>query len=179
MHILPLAALPTLRLSMGCRHSSPSSASQDVSHPPDISYTHITGLAPTTASASTKKPQLYPSQYIVSVSPRCTLNHSSSLLGVGEPVSLSPNPTAEVSHAKCGAPPLIARTDTGWPGKKRRHGVPLFKDEIQVILKDVLRVMDKEEQEEKLLTELLNSWVIGGQPDSITHHPTSAQSSQT
>ncbi|KAJ7881034.1 hypothetical protein B0H14DRAFT_3434147 [Mycena olivaceomarginata] len=127
MHTSPPAALPTLRLlSIGRRHSSPSSVSQNVPHPSHLSHTRIAGPAPTT------------------------------------PVSPSPKPTAEVSHAKRGAP-LIARTDAGSPGEKRRHGVPAFGDDIQVILKDVLRVTDREEQEEKLLTELLNGRVVGGQ----------------
>lgn len=165
MHTSPPAALPTLRLlSIGRRHSSPSSVSQNVPHPSHLSHTRIAGPAPTTvpASASTRKPQLYPSQRIASGSPRCALNHPSSPPGVGKPVSPSPKPTAEVSHAKRGAP-LIARTDAGSPGEKRRHGVPAFGDDIQVILKDVLRVTDREEQEEKLLTELLNGRVVGGE----------------
>ncbi|KAF8207030.1 hypothetical protein K438DRAFT_2083444 [Mycena galopus ATCC 62051] len=179
MHTAPPAALPTLRhLSIGRRHSTPSSVTQDTSdRSPAPTHPHATGgpdvcdiptsnagfsvprakggLAATSSIA--KKPYLYESQRNASGSPRCA-NHLCPPL---EPVSQSPKPSTGVSRRPAAPPP--SHTDAGSLPETRRHGVPVFDNDIQDILKDVLRLKDREEQEEKLLTELLNGRVVGGE----------------
>ncbi|KAJ6468324.1 hypothetical protein C8R45DRAFT_938246 [Mycena sanguinolenta] len=164
MQTSPPASLPTLRhLSIGRRHSTPSSVPQHSPAPAEAGPSvheskgpHLASAgAPAAISSSSKKPYLYESHRIASGSPRCATNHPS---GQTEPVSSSPQPTTVVPRRR-GARPM----DAGSPGETRRHGVPVFPDDLQVILKDVLRLKDREEQEEKLLTELLSGRVVGGE----------------
>ncbi|KAJ6577526.1 hypothetical protein B0H19DRAFT_562452 [Mycena capillaripes] len=120
MHTSPPAALPTLRLlSIGRRHSSPSttsphtacphphlvdntgphvcngSTSKAISHlarPPHV----VSARVPTAVSAPTKKPHLYENHRNASGSPRSARGHPSRPPGVDEPVSPSPTPATAV-----------------------------------------------------------------------------------
>ncbi|KAJ7672231.1 hypothetical protein DFH06DRAFT_1467750 [Mycena polygramma] len=170
IHTSPPSALPTLRsLSIGRTRSSPDTASpypehatSTDSHPLTSKATpHPSGSARAAASTPTKKAHLYDHPRTASGPPRCATSHPSRPPSARELVSPSPAPTA-TSRVTRKTPPSITATGAGSPGLKRRHGVPVFADDMQAVLKDMLRLDDKEEQEEKLLTELLNGRVVGG-----------------
>ncbi|KAJ7039709.1 hypothetical protein C8F04DRAFT_1086346 [Mycena alexandri] len=177
----PTAPPTTVRLlSTGSGHSSPNTAAS----PTDTACSHIdtlavsgrskaissplfqAGVAPqplseagaTPPSAPTKKSHR---QRIVSGSPQLASSSPGGPFG-RELVSPSPKLTA-ASYIKRTAPFPILCARAGSPAAKRRQGVPVFADEIQVILKDVLLLKDREEQEEHLLRRMLAGSVVGGE----------------
>ncbi|KAJ6488171.1 hypothetical protein C8R47DRAFT_1071917 [Mycena vitilis] len=158
----PPSVLPTLRsLSIGRTRSSPGTAYPSAAHPtdshPSTDNAHSPGSARVALSTPTKKAHLYEYTRTASGPSRCATSHPSRPLTTREPVS-SPTPASRVTRT----PPSITATGAGSPGAKRRHGVPVFAEDMQVVLKDMLKSEGKEEQEEKLLTELLSGRVVGG-----------------
>ncbi|KAJ7746295.1 hypothetical protein B0H16DRAFT_1462474 [Mycena metata] len=133
--------------------SGQSKASSPFPQAPQPSSTAVT----TPPSAPAKNPLLHESQRIVSGSPR-----SPGCPFGCELVSPSPAITA-ASYIKGPQPFPVPRARAASPGAKRRQGVPLFAEEIQVILKDVLLLKDREEQEEQLLKGMLAGRVVGGE----------------
>ncbi|KAJ7183268.1 hypothetical protein C8R46DRAFT_1066427 [Mycena filopes] len=107
--------------------------------------------AAATSLSATRKPHLYASQRSASGSPRWASSPRGRVL-----VSSAPKPAA-ASHVRRGALPHSHADD------KRRQGVPLFTDELQAILRDVLLLEDREEQEEVLLRGVLAGRVVGGE----------------
>ncbi|KAK7032761.1 hypothetical protein R3P38DRAFT_3264765, partial [Favolaschia claudopus] len=103
-----------------------------------------------TSSSTRGKSHLYETRRVAT---GLALAHSTS-----EPASTSSSSTPRPMKAKA-EDTSSHRTDFG---ANRRHGVPVFADDIHVILGDVLRMETREEQDEKLLKEMLSGRVVGG-----------------